>query len=196
MFAVKLLAIIIVFQTLHNSQCFPFGTLGNAGTYFGIMNGLMSLVSDRLKTTDDDGLLNQDDLIPPFDVLNFDNIVTDKPTPPPANCSNGCARKTFKEQIFINKLFQSVNNLYGDINDRLDEISRTTGKTTRPSPRKNTPKRKSQFKPRVKRSQENDDPADPAITTESKFFSRIWCSVSPICIIISRFKMHVFAYQN
>ena len=169
MFAVKLLVTIIVLQTLHNSQCLPFGALGNAGTYFGIMNGLMSLVSEQLRTTDDGGQPNQDDSVPSFDVLNFDNTVTDKPTPPPANCSVGCARKTFKELIFINKLFQSVNNLYGDINERLDEISRTAGKTTRSSPRKNARKGKTQFKPRVKRSQENIDPVD-STTTKSKFY--------------------------
>ena len=168
MFAVKILVIIIVLQTLHNSQCLPFGVLGNAGTYFGIMNGLMSLASKQLKNTEYSGQPNQRDSVLFPEVLNFDNTVTDKPMPSPANCSIGCAKKTFKELIFINKLFQSVNNLYGNINERLDEISLMTGKTTRSAPRKNSRKGRTQFKPRVKRSQENIDPVDS--TTKSKFY--------------------------
>ena len=78
MFAVKLLVIIIVLQTLHNSQCIPYRGLGSAGTYFGIMNGLMSLISKRTKTTDEVGPPNQQDSVSPIDVLNFDNIETDK----------------------------------------------------------------------------------------------------------------------
>ena len=168
MFAVKVLAIIIVLQMLHNSQCFPHGGLSGLGTYFGIANGLLSLISKQARTIDEDSPPSQADTVPYIDVLNFDDIKPDETTPSPVNCSTNCVRKTFKELVFINKLVQSMDSMYGNINDRLNEITLDTGRAKRSTSQQNTQDVKTQHKEHAKRSQENPDPIDS--TTESKFY--------------------------
>ena len=134
MFAVKILAIIIVVQMLHNSQCFPHGGLSDLGTFFGIANGLLSLVLKQTRTTDEDSPPSQADTVPYIDVLNFDDIKPDETTPPPVNCSTNCARRTFKELVFINKLVQSMDGMYGNINERLNKITLDAGRAKRSTP--------------------------------------------------------------
>ena len=168
MFAVKILAIIIVLQTLHNSQCFPYGGLSDLGTYFGIANGLLSLVSKQARTTDEDSPPIQAETVPYIDVLNFDDIKPDETTPPSVNCSTNCARKTFKELVFINKLVQSMGGMYGNINERLNEITLDAGRAKRSTSRRNTQEGTTQHKEHAKRSQENSNPTGS--TTKSKFY--------------------------
>ena len=168
MFAVKVLAIIIALQILQNSQCFPHAGLTSVGTYFGIANGLLSLISKQVRTTDENSSPGQADTVPSIDVLNFDDIKPDVTTPSSVNCSTNCARKTFKELVFINKLVQSMDSMYGNINNRLNEITLDTGRAKRSISQQDTQDARTQHKERAKRSQEKNDPT--ASATESKFY--------------------------
>ena len=168
MFVVKILAIIVVLQVINNSYSFPYGGLGGLGTLIGWTNGLMSMISNQTKTTIEETLESQTDTIPLIDLLGFDEMKRDNPERPRANCSTNCAKKTFKELVFINKLFQSMENMYGNINNRLNEITVDSGRAERSVPKQKGRKTKAQGGTRAKRSQENPSLAE--LTTKSKFF--------------------------
>ena len=168
MFAVKILTIIVVLQVINNSYSFPHGALGGLGTLIGWTNGLMSLIPKQTRTTTDETSQNQTDTIPLIDLLGLNEMKRDKPQRPRTNCSTNCARKTFKELVFINKLFRSMESMYGDINDRLDEITVDSGRAKRSVPKQEERKAKPQGGTRAKRSRENPTLAE--LTTKSKFF--------------------------
>ena len=168
MFAVKILVTIIALQMLHNSHSFPHGGLSDLGTFMGIANGLLSLVSKQTRTTKEDSPPRQADTVPYIDVLNFGEIKPDESRTPPVNCSTNCARKTFKELVFINKLVQSMDSMYGNINERLNEITLDTGRAKRSTPTQNDQDGMAPGKERAKRSQETTVLTDS--TTKSKFF--------------------------
>ena len=168
MFAVKILTIIVVLQVINNSYSFPHGALGGFGTLIGWTNGLMSLIPKQTRTTTDETSQNQTDTIPLIDLLGLNEMKRDKPQRPRTNCSTNCARKTFKELVFINKLFRSMESMYGDINDRLDEITVDSGRAKRSVPKQEERKAKPQGGIRAKRSRENPTLAE--LTTKSKFF--------------------------
>ena len=134
MFAVKILTIIVVLQVINNSYCFPHGVLGGLGTLVGRANGLMSLLVNHPRTTNDEPSRSHTDATQPIDSLNFDEMKRDNSERPRTNCSISCARKTFRELVFINKLFRSMENMYGNINDRLIEITADSRRTKRSVP--------------------------------------------------------------
>ena len=168
MFAVKILTIIVVLQVIDNSYSFPHGILGGLGTLMGWTNGLMSLIPKQTGTTTNETSQNQTDTIPLIDLLGFNEMKRDNPERPRTKCSTNCARKTFKELVFINKLFQSMENMYGNINDRLNEITVDSGRAKRSVPKQEGRKAKAQRGTRAKRAQENPTLAE--LTTKSKFF--------------------------
>ena len=168
MFAVKILTIIVVLQVINNSYSFPHGALGGLGTLIGWTNGLMSLIPKQTRTTTDETSQNQTDTIPLIDLLGLNEMKRDNPGRTRTNCSTNCARKTFKELVFINKLFRSMESMYGDINDRLDEITVDSGRAKRSVPKQEERKAKPQGGTRAKRSRENPTLAE--LTTKSKFF--------------------------
>ena len=178
MFGVKVLVTIIALQILHNSHSLPYGGLRAMGTYMGIANGILSLVLKQTRstheiaapTTNEDGPKTQieNKTVPYIDVLNFDETKSDESRRRPVNCSTSCARKTFKELIFINKLVQSMESMYGNINERLNEITRETGRAKRSTFPQNIQDDLAQRKEHVKRSQETPESTDS--TTKSKFF--------------------------
>ena len=168
MFAVKMLTIIVVLQVINNSHSFPFGGLGGLGTMVGWTNGLMSMISSQAKTKTEETLESQTETMPLFDLFDLDEMKRDNPERPRANCSTSCAKKTFKELVFIHKLFQSMENMYGNINDRLNEITADSGRAKRSVPKQKGRKIKAQGGARVKRSQ--DYPTLAELTTKSKFF--------------------------
>ena len=168
MFAVKMLTIIVALQVINSSNSFPFGGIGGLGTMVGWTNGLLSIISSQVKTKTEDILESQTETTPPFDLFDLDRTKPDNPEKPRANCSTSCAKKTFKELIFIHKLFQSMENMYGDINDRLNEITADSGRAKRSIPKQKEVKTKRRGSTRAKRSQEN--PILAKLTTQSKFF--------------------------
>ena len=168
MLAVKILTIIVVLQVIDNSYSFPHGVLGGLGTLIGWTNGLMSLIPKQTRTTTDETSQNQTDTIPLIDLLGLNEMKRDNPERTRTNCSTNCARKTFKELVFINKLFRSMENMYGNINDRLDEITVDSGRAKRSVPKQERRKAKAQGGTRAKRAQENPTLAE--LTTKSKFF--------------------------
>ena len=70
------------------------------------------------RTSSDGTSETENDRTPLIDQLGRDATKRDNPERPPTNCSTGCARKTFRELVFIGKLFQSMENMYGNINAR------------------------------------------------------------------------------
>ena len=95
----------------------------------------MSLIPKQTSTTTDETFQNQTNTIPLIDLLGLNEMKRDNPGKTRTNCSTNCARKTFKELVFINKLFRSMENMYGDINDRLDEITVDSGRAKRSVPK-------------------------------------------------------------
>ena len=168
MFAVKILTIIVGLQAINNSYCFPHGMLGGLGTLIGRTNGLLSLLVSHPRTTTAELSHSQTDGTQLIDLLNLDEMKRDNPERPRANCSTSCARKTFRELVFINKLFRSMENMYGNINDRLNEIAADSRRTKRSVPQQEKRKAKVRGGTRAKRAQENPSLAEP--TTKSKFF--------------------------
>ena len=155
MFAVKMLTIIIALQVINKSYSFPYGGLGGLGTMASWTSGLMSLISSQVKTKTEETLESQTETTPFFDLFDLDETKRDNPERPRANCSTSCAKKTFKELMFIHKLFQSMENMYGNINDRLNEITADSGRAKRSVPKQKGRKTKRQTSTRAKRSQEN-----------------------------------------
>ena len=155
-------------QVINNSYCFPHGVLGGLGTLVGRANGLMSLLVNHPRTTNDEPSRSHTDATQPIDSLNFDEMKRDNPERPRANCSISCARKTFRELVFINKLFRSMENMYGNINNRLIEITADSRRTKRSVPQPEKGKTTVRGDTRAKRAQENPSLAEP--TTKSKFF--------------------------
>ena len=179
MFAVKVLVTITALQILHNSQGFHLGGIRAIGTYMGLANGWLSLISKQTSrttgetsdtTTDDDYQMwkIENDTVPYIDVLNFGEMKSDESRGRSENCSTTSARKSFKELVFLNKLVQSMEGMYSNINDRLNEISRDTGRNKRATSPQNAKDKPAQHKERIKRSQETPQLMDS--TTKSKFF--------------------------
>ena len=111
MFAVKMLTIVIALQVINNSYSFPLSGLSGLGTMVGWTNGLMSLISSQVKTKTEEILESQTETTPFFDLFDLDETKRDNPERPRANCSTSCAKKTFKELIFIHKTLP-VNGKY------------------------------------------------------------------------------------
>ena len=169
MFAVKILTIIIVaLQVANNSDGLPHRMLSGLGILLGEANGLLATAAREARTSSDGTSETENDRTPVIDQLGRDATKRDNPERPSTNCSTGCARKTFRELVFIGKLFQSMENMYGNINARLNEITAESGRAKRSTQQFHGRKMRKQGSTRAKRSQENPSLAE--LTTKSKFF--------------------------
>ena len=155
-------------QVINNSQSFPHEGLSALGTLVGWTNGLMSLASKQTRESIEETSEGQTDTIQPFNWQDPDETKRDNSQAERANCSTNSARKTFQELLFINKLFQSMENMYGNINDRLNEIKTDSGRAKRSIPMQKARRTKMPGGVRVKRSHEK--PMLAELTTKSKFF--------------------------